>query len=173
MEETDFHKKYYFGLMKIVTVVNPRSEDYTFGATIQGSMNMETGRMQDEQRTYQVKAGTHQRLPGPIANMYLDQMSKLIAQDDNKFQFMIDFALKAQYYDDLIIDVQDIIDTYQPMPQYLQKEEVKEEIAEAPFAGKDSNEHAGTDNSTPEETNQGTTEKTRVGRPKGATANQA
>lgn len=143
MDEMQFVKKYYFDHLKMVTVKNPRNEDYVFGATIEAGIDVATGKLRSEQRTYRVKAGERERLPGPMANMYLDQMAKLIAQDQDKFRFLIDFALKAQYYDDLIIDVIDLIETYQPLPQYLQKseEEIKES-REEPFAGKDNNAEA-------------------------------
>lgn len=120
-----------------MTVVNPRKEDFVFQATSEVGVDTSTGKMKAEARTYRVKAGEHERFPGPIANLYLDQMSKLIAQDDNKFQFMIDFALKAQYYDDLIVDKESLINTYQPHPGYLDKPEEATETApaaEVPFA---------------------------------------
>jgi hypothetical protein len=139
MDEMEFVKKYYFDHLKMVTVKNPRSEDYIFGATIEAGVDVATGKLRSEQRTYRVQAGQRERLPGPIANMYLDQMTKLLAQDQDKFRFLIDFALKAQYYDELIVDVIDLIATYQPLPQYLQKteEEIKE-AKEEPFAGRNS-----------------------------------
>lgn len=140
MDEVAFNQKYWFSNIKIVTVVNPREEDYIFGATIDTGVDIATGKPKSEQRTYRIKAGSSERLPGPIANMYLDQMSKLIAQDEDKFQYMIDFALKAEYYDALISDSEDILDTYQPLPQYLQTTP-KDEITEEPtFVGKDEDE---------------------------------
>lgn len=139
MDEIAFNTKYWFSNMKIVTVVNPREEDYVFGAMSETGVDIATGKLKQEQRTYRVRAGEMERLPGPIANMYLDQMSKLIAQDEDKFQYMIDFALKAEYYDALISDSEDLIETYQPLPQYLQKPEA-ETPEEPAFAGKDSDE---------------------------------
>lgn len=139
VEEKDFNDKYWFSNTKIITVVNPRSEDYVFQATSDVGVDTATGKMKTEARKYRVKAGEHERFPGPIANMYLDQMSKLIAQDEEKFQFMIDFSLKAQYYDDLIVGVEDLMNTYHENPAYLNNkaEEVDEEtpeVAEEPFA---------------------------------------
>lgn len=88
---------------------------------------MTTGRMKSETREYRVAAGQEERFPGPIANLYLDQMAKLVAQDDEKIQFMIDFKLKAQYFDDLIVGVEDLINTYTSHPAYLDKPETKPE----------------------------------------------
>lgn len=137
MEEKEFNDKYWFSNTKIVTVNNPRSEDYIFQATSDVGIDTATGKMKTEARTYRVRKGEHERFPGPIANMYLDQMSKLIAQDDDKIQFMIDFKLKAEYYDDLIVGIEDLINTFQPHPAYL-KDEDKDgsvgETAEEPFA---------------------------------------
>lgn len=161
MDEMEFAKKYVFSNLKIVTVVNPRKEDYTFGATIDAGVDLGTGRLRSEQRTYMVKTGGQERLPGPIANMYLDQMAKLIAQDEDKFKNIIDWAVKAKYYDDLVVDVIDLIDSYQPLPQYLQKTEKEIETAkEEPFAGKD-------DNANPQTSGDGATQaaKRSVGRP--------
>lgn len=117
-------------------MINPRSEDYIFQATSDVGIDNATGKMKSEARTYRVKAGEHERFPGPIANMYLDQMAKLVAQDEDKFQFMIDFALKAQYYDQLIVSIEDLINaTYTPFPEYLDKPKDEAEIpVEKPFA---------------------------------------
>lgn len=161
MDEVAFNTKYWFSNMKIVTVVNPREEDFVFGATVETGVDIATGKLKSEQRTYRVKAGTSERLPGPIANMYLDQMSKLIAQDEDKFQYMIDFALKAEYYDALISDSEDLIETYQPLPQYLQSSPRVETVDEPAFAGKDSDEQPQTVGAGTQET-----AKNPVGRPK-------
>lgn len=136
IDEQAFAKKYWHTNTQIVTVVNPRKEDYIFQATSEVGVNLDTGKMQSEARTYRVPHGGKERFPGPIANMYLDQMSKLVAQDDDKIQYMIDFALRSQYYDDLIVSVEDLIHTYTPFPEYLDKgDKVEEKPAEEPFAG--------------------------------------
>lgn len=136
MEEADFIKKYWHPNSEIVTVVNPRSEDYLFQATIETGVDTSTGRMHSEARHYKVAAGGTERFPGPIANMFLDQMSKLVAQDDDKIQFMIDFSLRAQYYDQLTVAVEDLTKGYQPFPEYLESstEAAKPAVVEQPFA---------------------------------------
>lgn len=134
-DEQSFAKKYWHTNTQIVTVVNPRSEDYVFQATTEVGVDVATGRMRAETRSYRVPHGGQERFPGPIANMYLDQMSKLVAQDDEKIQYMIDYALRSQYYDDLIVAVEDLIHTYTPFPEYLDKgEKVDEKEEEKPFA---------------------------------------
>lgn len=137
MDEKDFWVKYWHGNTDMVTVVNPRTEDYVFQATVDSGVDLATGKLRAETRHYKVAAGGKERFPGPIANMFLDQMSKLVAQDDEKIQYMIDFALRAQYYDDLTVAVEDLIHDYQPFPEYLNKPEDKtpEVEKEIPFGG--------------------------------------
>lgn len=139
MEETEFNDKYWHTNTKIVTVVNPRTEDYVFQAASDVGIDTSSGKMKTEIRHYRVPGGGNERFPGPIANMYLDQMSKLIAQDEDKIQFMIDYALKAQYYDQLIVSIEDLINSFQPSPEYLDKPKpeaktVEETVPEEPFA---------------------------------------
>lgn len=120
MEEDEFILKYWHSNTKIVTVVNPRKDDYIFQATVEtGTIDFATGKMKSDTRKYLVKAGASERFPGPLANIYLDQMSRLVAQDDEKFQFMIDYQLRAQYYDDLTAAVEDLIHDYTPVKDYL------------------------------------------------------
>lgn len=134
-DEQTFAKKYWHTNTQIVTVINPRKDDYVFQATTEVGVNLDTGRMKAETRTYRVPHGGQERFPGPIANMYLDQMSKLVAQDEDKIQFMVDWALKAQYYDQLIVSIEDLIHTYAPFPEYLDKpEQVASQPEEIPFA---------------------------------------
>lgn len=137
MDETAFWDKYWHSNTKIVTVVNPRTEDYIFQAMSETGIDTATGKMRAEQRTYRVPQGGQERFPGPIANMFLDQMSKLVAQDDDKIQYMIDFALRAQYYDDLTVGIEDLIHTYTPFPEYLEKpaEDAEKKPEEIPFGG--------------------------------------
>jgi hypothetical protein len=119
VEEKDFNDKYWFPNTKVVKVVNPRDEDFVFQSTIETGIDITTGKMRTESRKYRVAAGASEKFPGTVANIYLDQVSKLIAQDDDKIQFIIDFALRAQYYDKLIVGVDDILNTYQDFPTYL------------------------------------------------------
>jgi hypothetical protein len=136
MEEKDFHEKYWFDNMKIITVVNPLTEEYKLNTVVVVGIDVATGKQREESRTYRVPAGGHERFPGSIANQYLDQVSRLVAQNDGQFANFIDFRLRAQYYDDLIVKVEDILNSYQPYPDYLRKEENVEPAApaEQPFA---------------------------------------
>lgn len=133
MDEPQFIEKYWMTNTKIVTVTNPRTEDFVFQSVVEVGVDMATGKMRSEPRHYRVLAGETERFPGTIANLYLDQMSKMIAQDEDKFQFLIDFALKAQYYDQLIVDIEDLINDYVPRTEYLEKKEpeVKQSEEEA------------------------------------------
>jgi hypothetical protein len=137
VEETDFNAKYWYKNTQLVTVVNPRSEDFVFQSTVETGVNPSTGRNESETRKYIVKAGSKQRFPGTITNMYLDQMSKLVAQDDNKITNLIDFSVKAKYYDDLTVSVEDLIRGYEPMPEFLEgqvNEVATAKVEEKPFA---------------------------------------
>jgi hypothetical protein len=136
VEEQEFNRKYWFNTMQIITVVNPTPKDYIFQAVIDAGVDVATGRMRAEQRQYKVPAGGTERFPGPIANMYLDQMAKLLAQQDEKFTLMIDLAHKAEYYDKLIVDMDDLMQSYQSLPQYQTETGAEETKApEVPFAG--------------------------------------
>lgn len=138
IEEQEFNDKYWHSNTKLVTVINPRTDDYVFQAVSETGIDTSTGRMKAEQRTYKVPAGGNERFPGPIANIYLQQMTALVAQDEEKIQYLIDYALKAQYYDQLIVNVEDLINTYTPFPEYLEKPketETAEQPKEEAFAG--------------------------------------
>lgn len=143
MEETEFNDKYWYGNTKLVIVENPRDEDYVFRSVVSEGVDPMTGRMRETARTYRVKAHSSERFVGTIANLYLDQMTKLLAQDEEKIHFLIDFQLRAQYYDRLTVEVTDLIHDYQPVKEYLNGAEETEVTApvEQPFAGaKETNE---------------------------------
>jgi hypothetical protein len=137
MDETVFNDKYWHSNSVIVTVANPRNEDYKFSAVAQAGLDSGTGKMREEQRHYRVPAGGSERFPGPIANIYLDQMTKLLAQEEDKIHFLIDYALKAQYYDRLTVATEDPSQGYQEeRPSYLdQPSDVdNKQTTEVPFA---------------------------------------
>lgn len=135
LEEQDFNKKYWHSNTEVVTVINPRKEDYVFQATVDAGIDIATGRPKPEARQYRVPAGGTERFPGSIANMYLDQMSKILAQEDDRFERMVDFSEKAKYYDRLTADTEDLIASYVPNPAYEQQEAVTEaKTEEVPFA---------------------------------------
>jgi hypothetical protein len=100
----DFNKKYWFNTLQMVTVINPLTYDWPFMV---------------EMRHFIVKAGSHESFPGVIANVYLDQMSKILAQDDDKLGFMADPALKKLYYDKLIVSVESLVHEHDNTPAYL------------------------------------------------------
>ena len=102
--EEDFNKRYWFRPDQLVVVTNPLKTNYQFIV---------------EQRSYMIQAGQDQQMTGFIANVYLDQMSRIVAQNDNKFEYMIDPALRAQYYDSLIRTVNDVIPEYVEQKPYL------------------------------------------------------
>lgn len=101
----EWRQKYWFNSLQMVTVVNPKPEAWDFMV---------------EMRNYTIGAGTHERFPGIIANVYLDQMSKILAQDDDRLGFMTDPNLMKIYYDQLIVDVEDLVNQASSIPAYLQ-----------------------------------------------------
>jgi len=134
VDEQAFTEKYNYDNLKMVTVVNPTSDDFTFDITMETSVDISNGQMKSETRQYVVKAGDKLRLPGVAANLYLDQMAKKIAQDEDRFSLYPDFAERAKYYDDLIIDVDDLLGVYQTLPQYDEKPVEEANKVEEPFA---------------------------------------
>lgn len=105
MTTADFHNDYWFDSLQMVEVTNPLSYDWPFMV---------------EGRHFIVKQGAQERLPGSIANIYLDQVSKIMAQDDDKLGFMADPNLKKLYYDKLIISKESMIQESRAVPGYLQ-----------------------------------------------------
>jgi hypothetical protein len=136
LEEQEFVTKYWHANTEVVTVINPTKDDYDFQATVDAGIDIATGRPKPEARQYRVPAGGTARFPGSVANMYLDQMSKLLSQQENKFERMVDFSTKAEYYDRLTADTEDLIQSYVPNPAYDEKQETVTETKteEVPFA---------------------------------------
>jgi len=100
----DWHKQYWFDPMTMVTVVNPLSEDWRFMV---------------ELRSYVIEAGKHKDFPGMVANVYLDQMSKILAQNEDKLGYMGDPNLRKVYYDKLIVHVNNLVEQTDNTPAYL------------------------------------------------------
>lgn len=100
----EWRQKYWFNSLQMVTVVNPTKDAWPFMV---------------EMRHYNIEAGANERFPGIIANVYLDQMSKILAQNDDRLGFMADPNLMKIYYDKLIIDVEDLIQQASSIPAYL------------------------------------------------------
>lgn len=116
--EEEFNRKFWYTPEQIVVVRNPLKVPFDFTV---------------ENRRYRVEAGKEQTLTGFIANVYLDQLSRIIAQNENKFEHMIDPALRAQYYDRLIVSFQDVVPVYNEIPDYLQSNAMVDNDAQ-PFA---------------------------------------
>lgn len=104
MTVDDFHNSYWFNTLQMIEVINPLTYDWPFMV---------------EGRHFVVKEGSKERLPGAIANIYLDQVSKIMAQDDDKLGFMADPNLKKLYYDKLIINVDSMVQEAFSVPGYL------------------------------------------------------
>jgi len=104
MTKDEFWKVYYFSPLQMVTLINTKSYDYKFMV---------------EGRNFIIRAGVKEKVPGTIANVYLSQMTRIMAQDDDKMQFLSDFALMRVYYDKLIVDVENLINEVNNTPAYL------------------------------------------------------
>lgn len=164
-EEKEFATEYFFNNMQMVTVTNPLTEDFEFGIQLEVGVDMATGQPRTDNRRYKVKKGSFERFPGPVANLYLDQIWRQIAQEkgDMGLGEFGDFKRRAELYDDLVLEVQDMLNTHVNLPQYDVTNENKQEEPEQAFAtlNKDTNE-----NNTPSEG----TPKTRGRPPKAITS---
>jgi hypothetical protein len=117
LEEKEFAAQYWFTSNFVITVTNPRSEDFAFNAVVQVGYDPSTGKVKEESRTYTVPKGGSQRFTGPVANIYLSLMSKIIAQEEDRFSNYIDPSVRAEYYDQLIAAKEDLIDNYRAFDQ--------------------------------------------------------
>lgn len=106
MTKEDFWKSYWFTPFQMVTVINLKAEDYPFMV---------------EGRHFVIRSGTKEKIPGTVANIYLSQMTRILAQDDDKMSFLSDFALMKQYFDKLIVDVENLVQDYDNTPTYLKQ----------------------------------------------------
>lgn len=105
MSQEEFNRRYWFNSLQMVTVVNPKAQDYPFMV---------------EGRHFIIRGGASERYPGVIANVYLDNMSKIMAQDDDRLGYMGDPNLKRLYYDKLIANVESLVQEHNPLPAYMQ-----------------------------------------------------
>lgn len=105
LTKKEFNDKYWFSPMQLVTVVNPKAEDYRFMV---------------ELRHFIIKAGATESFPGTVANVYLSHMTRILAQDDERMEYLSDPNLMKQYYDQLIVDVEDLARQDTSVPAYLQ-----------------------------------------------------
>jgi hypothetical protein len=102
--KAEFWKTYWFTPYQMVTLKNPKDTEYRFMV---------------EMRHFVIKAGATEVLPGTVANVYLSQMTRVLAQDEDKTSFLSDFALMKQYYDRLIVSVESTINDVDTTPSYL------------------------------------------------------
>jgi len=104
MTKKEFWEKYWFSTLHMVTLINPLPEDYRFMV---------------EMRHFIIKAGAQEQMPGTVANVYLSQMTRIMAQNDNKMEFLSDVNLMKQYYDALIVDAKNMMPEDNSQPAYL------------------------------------------------------
>lgn len=140
MDEEQFRAEYTFNNFQLITVANPTKTDYAFQITMQVGVDPGTGKLVTEARHYMVKAGTTERFPGVIANKYLDQMSKLVAQEEDTFKLFADFGTRRKIYDGLILDKEDVLAQNKAMVEFPQAKPQEQAIESAPeeevaFAG--------------------------------------
>lgn len=100
----EFWRVYWFSPLQMITLVNPKPYDFPF---------------MFELRNFVIKAGANERLPGTVANLYLSQMTRIMAQDDGKMEHLSDFALMENYYKTLIVDVENMVKDIDNTPAYL------------------------------------------------------
>lgn len=114
----EFNDTYWFSPIQMVTVRNPKSEDFPFMV---------------EMRNFVIKAGATEKMPGHVANNYLRKMTKILAQDQNKMEFLSDPNLMKQYFDGLIVRVDDMMPQMEEVPEYM-RDIPKTMLGEAPAA---------------------------------------
>lgn len=119
LTKKEFWDKYWFTPLQMVTIVNPKETDYPFMV---------------EMRSFVIKAGATEQMPGTVANVYLSQMTKILAQDDEKMEHLSDFQLMKVYYDKLIVDVKSLMPEANTVPSYLKdvSETMKADAPETP-----------------------------------------
>jgi len=116
LNNQQFNDQYWFNSLQMVEVRNPAW--YREGGT--GEPVNRDFPFMVEMRHFIIPAGGTEEFPGPIANLYLDQMSKMLAQNEEKLAFMTDPALKKLYYDQLIVNVRSLVqEADSSTPEYL------------------------------------------------------
>ena len=104
MTKEEFWSKYWFTPMQLVTLINPKADDCMFMV---------------EGRHFTIKAGATEQMPGTVANIYLNHMTRIMAQDDDRLELMSDFNLMKIYFDKLIVNVKDMMQETDNTPAYL------------------------------------------------------
>lgn len=94
LTKAEFNRRYWFNNYQMVTVVNPLPDDFYFFV---------------EMRRFMVPKDGQESFPGPIANLFLDQMSKMLTQNEEKMELLSDMAFKASYYNKLIVEVKNLV----------------------------------------------------------------
>lgn len=115
LTKQEFNQRYWFTSLQMVTVKNLKATDYPFTC---------------EMRHYIVRAGATEDFVGSIANVYLSNMSRIMAQDEEKLEFMSDPSFMAMMYDRLIEKIKNLAPQYDPTPTWQQA--VQQQAAATP-----------------------------------------
>lgn len=154
MDEKTFWNKYYFNPLQMITVVNPTSEDFSFKVTVEIGVDIMTGVPKTATNEYTIEKGASKRWPGPVVNMYLDQMFKKLVQDKEieyvtrnehiantpqagiHVAAMSDYGIRAQYYDELIVgEVINNLESFQAYDNAIVADQKEvEKPADKPFS---------------------------------------
>lgn len=136
LDEKSFYEKYWFDNSVHVTVSNPDTQDFIFKMVVAIGIDRATGKPREEHKTFMVPAGGKERYVGSVANLYLDMMSKYIAQKEGKIADITDWKRRAEYFDDLIVDIDDPFadNTFVPYTDVSGDARAAEVPAEMPFA---------------------------------------
>jgi hypothetical protein len=117
-----FIEKYWFSNLQMVTVRNPFDGDVVF---------------MHEMRTYAVKQGTEARLPGTIANLYIDLVARTLAQNSKDLSAIGDPSRCAKYYDEIIISTEDSMPEYDTATGFAVKKNTPMPTPTQPFQAED------------------------------------
>ena len=100
----EFYNKYWFTPLQMVTLINPLAYDYKFMV---------------DMRNFLIRSGAQETMPGTVANVYLNGITRILAQDEDKLQYLSDYNLMREYYDRLIVDVKSLVQDVDNTPAYL------------------------------------------------------
>lgn len=104
LTKKEFNDRYWFSPLQMVTLINPKTEDYRFMV---------------EMRHFVIRGGATESFPGTVANVYLSQMTRILAQDNDEMNLLSDVALMAKYYDSLMVDVKNMAGEDTSEPAYM------------------------------------------------------
>jgi len=139
MTKKQFYDKYWFTPFDMVKIRNIKSEDFRFMV---------------EMRHFIIRANSELNVPGTVANVYLNQMTKILAQDEEKMHLLSDYNFRAEFYDRLIVETSNNMPVMDSTPEYLKRVPQEAKVSEVkpmqPNQGNETVEQSKNEESTKE-----------------------